>query len=69
MEAVPMEQNVGIYDKTFRIILGVVIVGLGVYYGSWWGALGFLPLLTAIVHWCPIYLPLGVSTSDTVEKT
>ena len=57
-----MKSNVGSIDKTIRIIAGVVIIGLGVYYQSWWGAVGAVPLLTAFIRWCPAYAVFGTST-------
>ncbi|MFO7603751.1 MAG: DUF2892 domain-containing protein [Gammaproteobacteria bacterium] len=60
-----MEKNVGGADKTIRIIVGLVIIALGVFYQSWWGALGLLPLATALLGWCPPYALLGINTCKT----
>jgi len=57
-----MKPNVGGWDRAFRIVLGLVVIGLGIYFNSWWGALGAIPLLTGLVRWCPVYLPFGTST-------
>ena len=57
-----MKKNVGSADKILRIIIGIGIIGAGVYYQSWWGAIGALPLLTAVVNFCPAYTLLGLST-------
>jgi hypothetical protein len=62
-----MKKNVGGFDRGFRIAVGLVVIGLGVFYRSWWGALGLLPLLTGVLRWCPVYLPSGTSTY--VEKS
>lgn len=59
-----MTRNVGGGDRVFRIVLGVVVIGAGIYYRSWWGALGALPLLTGLFRFCPVYLPLGTSTLE-----
>jgi len=58
-----MKHNVGKTDKTIRYILGVAIIGAGVYFQSWWGAVGLVPLLTATMSFCPLYGLLGLSTS------
>lgn len=58
-----MTPNVGGSDRTFRIVLGVVVVGLGIFFKSWWGALGMLPLVTGLLGWCPVYVPFHMSTS------
>ena len=60
-----MKCNVGKGDKIFRVIVGIVIILLGFYYKSWWGAIGLIPLSTAALGWCPIYLPFGISTCKT----
>ena len=58
-----MKRNVGKADAIFRIILGVVIIGIGVYFKTWWGLLGILPIITALIRWCPLYVPLKLSTN------
>jgi hypothetical protein len=57
-----MKKNVGGLDRGFRIVLGLVVVGLGIAYRSWWGALGLLPLLTGMFAWCPVYVPFNTTT-------
>jgi len=58
-----MQLNVGGADRALRIIAGLVILGLGFYYHSWWGIIGLVPLLTGVVGWCPLYFPLHMSTA------
>jgi len=57
-----MKKNVGGVDKKLRIIAGVVIIAAGLYYQSWWGAVGLVPLLTALIGWCPPYAIFGISS-------
>lgn len=57
-----MECNVGKADKIIRLIIGAGIIGAGVYFQSWWGAVGVVPIITAAIGWCPAYLPFGLST-------
>ena len=57
-----MKKNMGSADKTIRLILGVVIIALGLYFQSWWGIVGLVPLITSLVGTCPVYLPFGIST-------
>ena len=57
-----MKKNVGGFDKVFRIVAGLGIIGAGVYFQSWWGVVGLVPLLTAAIGWCPLYAPLGISS-------
>lgn len=58
-------KNVGSADRVIRLVLGLVIIGVGFYYQSWWGAIGIVPLFTALIGWCPAYLPFGISTCST----
>lgn len=57
-----MQQNVGKADRLVRVVLGIAMIAGGVYFQSWWGALGFMALGTAAIGWCPAYLPFGISS-------
>ena len=57
-----MKANVGGTDRVIRIVLGVAILIGGYILKSWWGLIGLVPLITGIVGWCPLYIPLGIST-------
>ena len=57
-----MNKNIGSLDRNIRIIAGVAIIAAGIYYQSWWGAIGAIPLLTALLGWCPPYALLGLNT-------
>ena len=57
-----MNPNIGTTDRIIRIVAGLVILTLGFFYGSLWGLVGLVPLGTALVRWCPAYLPFGLST-------
>lgn len=57
-----MQRNIGKIDMTLRIIGGLIIIGAGVYFQSWWGLIGVVPLATAFIGWCPAYAPFGLST-------
>ena len=37
-----MKANVGSTERTIRIVLGVAIIGAGLYFQSWWGAIDAL---------------------------
>ena len=50
-----MEINIGSTERLLRIIAGVVIIGLGLYFQSWWGVIGLVPLLTGLFRFCPLY--------------
>ena len=65
-----MKKNVGGLDRTLRIVIGVLLVGgnlfnyyvLGNPYCPW-ANLGWIPLLTGIFRWCPVYLACKKSTT------
>jgi Protein of unknown function (DUF2892). len=57
-----MQANVGSADKTIRIVVGIAVIAAGVMYQNWWGAVGLVPLATALMGWCPPYSLLGINT-------
>jgi hypothetical protein len=62
-----MSTNVGTIDRFLRIIVGAALIAwaLGFLPGvapSVWGWIGVVPLLTAVVGYCPAYSIIGVST-------
>jgi len=58
-----MKQNVGGIDRTLRVIIGIGLISL-VFIGpqTVWGWIGVVPLVTAIIGWCPPYALLGIRT-------
>jgi len=52
-------------DRTFRIVVGFVLLALWfVLPGSWQylALLGLIPLLTVVLKYCPISHALGINT-------
>ena len=62
-----MNRNIGKTDKILRIVLGVVIIALGVMSGSLWGAVGLIPIVTALIGWCPLYTVCKLKTCNDNE--
>ncbi len=58
-----MSRNIGTTDAILRIAIGVVIMGIGLGFRSWWGLLGLLPIATALMGWCWLYALLGIRTN------
>lgn len=58
-----MKSNVGKVDRIIRVIIGLLMIACGLYFQSWWGALGVLPILIASIGWCPAYVPFGISSA------
>ena len=58
-----MNQNVGGFDRTIRIVAGLALIAaaatgtIGV-----WGWIGVVPLLTGALGRCPPYAWLGLNT-------
>jgi hypothetical protein len=60
--------NLSTLDRSIRIVLGVLMLAAG------WGGLatgvwriglqvfGWVPLVTGLIGWCPVYALLGIST-------
>ncbi|WP_321348125.1 DUF2892 domain-containing protein [uncultured Draconibacterium sp.] len=59
-----MKGNVGSVDRLLRIIAGLIIAIVGVIFDSWWGLIGIVPLATGLFKFCPLYVPLKISTSE-----
>lgn len=58
-----MIKNMGGIDRVARIIGGLVLLSL-VFVGPQtpWGWIGLVPLVTALIGWCPAYTLLGFKT-------
>ena len=60
-----MTKNIGSIDRVIRIVLGLALIAWGYFNQNWWGAVGIVPLFTALVGWCPTYLPFGIKTNSS----
>jgi len=60
-----MKANIGKADRWIRIVAGLGIIVAGIVFKSWWGLVGVVPLLTASLRWCPLYMPCGLSSCRT----
>jgi len=60
-----LTNNVGKDDRIIRALVGLGFISL-VFIGpeTAWGWFGLVPLLTAIIGICPLYMKLGLDTSD-----
>ena len=57
-----MQPNIGKTDRIIRFIVGVVIILAGIYFETWWGAIGLIPTLTGLLRYCPLYVLLKINT-------
>jgi hypothetical protein len=61
-----IRQNIGTFDQWLRLSLGFVLLFLaGTGLIGLWGYLGVVPLMTAVVRFCPFYAALGWRTNRT----
>jgi hypothetical protein len=58
-----MNKNVGIIDRTLRIVAGLALIALTTTgtIGPW-GWIGVVPLATGVLGWCPAYTLFGFKT-------
>ena len=70
-----MSANIGLIDRAARIVIGLALISYAVPLGfpqtgwNWVGWIGVVPLLTAILGFCPAYTLLGISTCPTKPAT
>ena len=57
-----MQCNLGTADRAARLVVGAAIIGAGVVFKSWWGALGLPLIVNAFMGVCGLYRLLGIST-------
>ncbi len=60
-----MTKNMGTLDRGIRAVLGIALLvwaftGTGDW--NWIGWIGIIPLATAAIGWCPLYVPFGIRT-------
>ena len=57
-----MKCNIGKTDRIVRTSIGLIVIAVGIYLKSWWGAIGLLPIVTSATGRCGLYTLLGIST-------
>lgn len=58
-------RNVGSIDKVFRFIIGLGLLSILFFMNGnlkYLGLIGLVPILTATVNFCPLYLLFGIKT-------
>lgn len=59
--------NVGGLDRILRAVVGLALIAFAILAPaeiawSWVGCIGVVPLLTAVLRWCPAYTLFGIRT-------
>lgn len=61
-----MSTNIGSVDRVIRIVIGLALLWYALLAAptgyNWVGWIGVIPLLTALVGFCPLYTILGINT-------
>ncbi len=66
--------NEGTIDRVVRIVAGIILLALGWgevvtgTLGTVFKIVGFVPLLTGVVGWCPLYAIAHLSTRRDSSK-
>ncbi|NFG24822.1 DUF2892 domain-containing protein [Clostridium botulinum] len=63
-----MKCNVGRTEQIIRIVIGISIILIGLYFRNWWGIIGLVPIITGSIRYCPINDILGISTCDVKKN-
>ncbi len=64
-----MKTNEGVLDRSLRVIVGLVLIGLAATGTvGLWGYIGVIPLLTGAVGMCPLYSLLGINTCPAPRR-
>ncbi|NTU54505.1 MAG: DUF2892 domain-containing protein [Chlorobiaceae bacterium] len=58
-----MQKNMGQKDRAVRAFIGVILLMYGIIFQNLIGAVGLIPLVTAIIGYCPLYEVLGVTSN------
>ena len=60
-----MSANIGMLDRLVQVVIGLVLIAhaLPVWFApAAWNRAGLMPLVTAVLGFCPIYSLFGFST-------
>ena len=63
-----MKCNIGKTEQIVRISMGALIIIIALYFRSWWGLIGLVPIITGLIRYCPISDVFGISTCNVKNK-
>ncbi len=64
-----MKTNEGMLDRSLRIIVGLVLIGLAATGTlGMWAYIGIIPLVTGAVGMCPLYSLLGINSCPAPRR-
>ena len=59
-----LKKNVGYMDSIIRVVLGTLIIAAGLFYDSYWGFIGLIPVITGSLSFCPVYRLFKLETTN-----
>lgn len=59
-----LKKNVGYMDSIIRVLIGTLILIAGLYYESYWGFVGLIPVISGAISFCPIYKLFNMETTN-----
>lgn len=62
-----MQKNLSKLDARIRIVSGILIMAVALYYQSWWALLGLGLLLNGLTQRCGGYALFGISTAKPCD--
>ncbi|MDD3213951.1 MAG: DUF2892 domain-containing protein [Eubacteriales bacterium] len=66
-----MKKNIGTVDKWIRLVLGLALLSMFLWVpggAKWFGLIGLIPLVTALIGFCPLYALFGINTNKSAKK-
>jgi hypothetical protein len=63
-----MNKNIGSMDKNIRLVVGIVLIIISFFSSLWLGLIGVILVGTALMNFCPLYVPLKINTKKSGEK-
>ncbi len=63
-----MNKNIGSSDKNIRLILGIILIVIGFFSTLWLSLVGLILVGTALINFCPLYIPLKINTNKKSEN-
>ncbi len=69
-----MQQNIGTFDRIFRMMIAGVLAIVSWYWlAEAWNIVGYVVAIivavTALIRWCPVYIPMNLSTVHKKEPS
>jgi len=61
-----MKKNIHPTERQIRIVAGAALISLAfIGPANPWFLLGFVPLITGLIGWCPPYAIFGINTNKS----